>query len=184
MTDGQGGTLGTSCSLTHPRVVFWVGAAFIIILAVSSICSHSIVRSSHHQTLSKQHRSRDCFIPSPTSSHDDDSAMDVPFTSSDGPSVHSAPRPPAKDMSHHINRITKNRQVNKMKEMYKYAAMPGMISYAGGEFIGTSNFSLLIARHPISCHFPIRDFIGRSSPLQPPASRPSTSPTQTEQGSH
>lgn len=46
-----------------------------------------------------------------------------------------APRvslPKAGDMSHHLNSITKRRQANKLKELYKYAAMPGMIPMAGG----------------------------------------------------
>jgi hypothetical protein len=47
--------------------------------------------------------------------------------------VRSTQLPPAKDMSHHLNRITKNRKVNALKEMYKYAAMEGMVSMAGGE---------------------------------------------------
>lgn len=41
--------------------------------------------------------------------------------------------PLAKDMSHHINRLTKNRQANSLKEMYKYASLPGMVSMAGGK---------------------------------------------------
>jgi len=41
--------------------------------------------------------------------------------------------PNAKDMSHHINRLTRNRQINSLKEMYKYALTPGMVSMAGGE---------------------------------------------------
>lgn len=43
--------------------------------------------------------------------------------------------PPAKDMAHHVNRITKNRKLNSLKEMYKYAQMEGMISMAGGEWV-------------------------------------------------
>ncbi|BEJ18212.1 hypothetical protein CspHIS471_0704890 [Cutaneotrichosporon sp. HIS471] len=46
-----------------------------------------------------------------------------------------APRtglPKARDMSHHLNSITKRRQANKLKELYKYAAIPGMIPMAGG----------------------------------------------------
>lgn len=43
--------------------------------------------------------------------------------------------PCAKDMSHHINRITKNRFLNSLKEMYQYASLPGMRSLAGGEYI-------------------------------------------------
>lgn len=41
--------------------------------------------------------------------------------------------PNARDMSHHLNSITKRRQANKLKELYRYAAMPGMIPMAGGE---------------------------------------------------
>lgn len=41
--------------------------------------------------------------------------------------------PNARDMSHHLNSITKRRQANKLKELYKYAAVPGMIPMAGGE---------------------------------------------------
>lgn len=54
------------------------------------------------------------------------------------PRTATAPRqaslPNARDMSHHLNDITKRRQANKLKELYKYAAMPGMIPMAGGEY--------------------------------------------------
>lgn len=46
-----------------------------------------------------------------------------------------APRaglPNARDMSHHLNSITKRREANKLKELYKYASIPGMIPMAGG----------------------------------------------------
>lgn len=40
--------------------------------------------------------------------------------------------PEAKDMWHHINRVTRNREASSLKEMYKYARVEGMISMAGG----------------------------------------------------
>ncbi|WVQ78293.1 hypothetical protein IAT38_000378 [Cryptococcus sp. DSM 104549] len=40
--------------------------------------------------------------------------------------------PKAKDMTHHLNRITKNRQPSALKELYKYMTVPGMITMAGG----------------------------------------------------
>ncbi|KAL1409695.1 hypothetical protein Q8F55_003691 [Vanrija albida] len=49
--------------------------------------------------------------------------------------AHEAPvgsLPKAKDLTHHLNAITKRRVANKLKEMYKYSGVPGMVSLAGG----------------------------------------------------
>lgn len=46
----------------------------------------------------------------------------------------SAGLPNAKDMSHHINRVTRNRQASSLKELYKYMSIPGMVLCAGGGF--------------------------------------------------
>ncbi|WWD15932.1 hypothetical protein CI109_100356 [Kwoniella shandongensis] len=40
--------------------------------------------------------------------------------------------PMAKDLSHHLNRLTRNRQASSLKELYKYMSYPGMITMAGG----------------------------------------------------
>lgn len=59
----------------------------------------------------------------------------VPPVAALGSQACDAHLPLAKDMSHHINRITKNRFLNSLKEMYQYASVPGMVSMAGGELI-------------------------------------------------
>ncbi|KAK4686627.1 hypothetical protein P7C73_g3499, partial [Tremellales sp. Uapishka_1] len=40
--------------------------------------------------------------------------------------------PIAKDMSHHLNTISRNRQLSSLKSMYQYMNIPGMITMAGG----------------------------------------------------
>ncbi|CAK9782287.1 PLP-dependent transferase [Cutaneotrichosporon oleaginosum] len=54
----------------------------------------------------------------------------IPFVAA--PPAPRAGLPNARDMSHHLNSITKRRQANKLKELYKYAALPGMVPMAGG----------------------------------------------------
>ncbi|WWC89986.1 uncharacterized protein L201_004916 [Kwoniella dendrophila CBS 6074] len=44
----------------------------------------------------------------------------------------SASLPQAKDLSHHFNQTTKNREASTLKELYRYAGVPGMITMAGG----------------------------------------------------
>ncbi|EKD02611.1 hypothetical protein A1Q2_03037 [Trichosporon asahii var. asahii CBS 8904] len=56
----------------------------------------------------------------------------VPLTDSSGFEGRSASLPKAKDMSHHINQITKNRSPMALKELYRYASQPGMQAFAGG----------------------------------------------------
>jgi hypothetical protein len=41
--------------------------------------------------------------------------------------------PHAIDLSHHLNELAKHRQASSLKQLYKYAAVPGMITMAGGE---------------------------------------------------
>lgn len=41
-------------------------------------------------------------------------------------------RPAPKDLSHHLSRVTKNRQASSMKQFYKYFAIPGIGQLAGG----------------------------------------------------
>ncbi|ODN83143.1 hypothetical protein L202_01343 [Cryptococcus amylolentus CBS 6039] len=40
--------------------------------------------------------------------------------------------PDAQDMTRHLNRLAKHREANALKELYKYMAVPGMITMAGG----------------------------------------------------
>ena len=39
---------------------------------------------------------------------------------------------PPLDLSHHLSRVTKNRQPSKIKDFYKYFAIPGIGNLAGG----------------------------------------------------
>jgi hypothetical protein len=41
---------------------------------------------------------------------------------------------PPLDLSHHFSRTTKNRLPSKVKDFYKYFAIPGIGNLAGGEF--------------------------------------------------
>ncbi|KAK5120816.1 hypothetical protein LTR85_005883 [Meristemomyces frigidus] len=41
-------------------------------------------------------------------------------------------RPAPKDLSHHLSRVTKNRQASSMKQFYKYFSIPGIGQLAGG----------------------------------------------------
>jgi aromatic amino acid aminotransferase I len=45
---------------------------------------------------------------------------------------HSASLPNAIDLSHHLSTLSKNRQTSALKDLYRYAARPGMIALAGG----------------------------------------------------
>jgi hypothetical protein len=39
---------------------------------------------------------------------------------------------PPMDLSHHISRVTRNRVASKIKDFYKYFAIPGIGNLAGG----------------------------------------------------
>lgn len=45
---------------------------------------------------------------------------------------HSASLPNAIDLSHHLSTLSRNRQPSALKDLYRYAARPGMIALAGG----------------------------------------------------
>jgi site-specific recombinase XerD len=42
-------------------------------------------------------------------------------------------KPAPKDMSHQYSRVTKNRVASKIKQFYKYFAIPGIGNLAGGK---------------------------------------------------
>ncbi|WVQ70021.1 uncharacterized protein L199_008245 [Kwoniella botswanensis] len=44
----------------------------------------------------------------------------------------SASLPKAKDFTHHLNQVSKNRAASSLKELYRYQGVPGMIVMAGG----------------------------------------------------
>jgi hypothetical protein len=44
-------------------------------------------------------------------------------------------KPAPKDMSHHYSRVTKNRVASKIKQFYKYFAIPGIGNLAGGKIM-------------------------------------------------
>jgi len=52
----------------------------------------------------------------------------------DQPRMINAELPMAKDMSHHLNYVARNRQTSSLKQLYKYMTTPGMITMAGGEY--------------------------------------------------
>jgi hypothetical protein len=47
-------------------------------------------------------------------------------------SVAAPPKP--KDFSHHYSIVTKNRAPSKIKAFYKFARIPGISNFSGGEF--------------------------------------------------
>jgi hypothetical protein len=57
--------------------------------------------------------------------------------------------PNAIDFSHHLNELSKHRATSSLKEMYKYASLPGMISMAGG-----MSFPCLTVRAPSVIVYP------------------------------
>lgn len=46
--------------------------------------------------------------------------------------VNTGPKPPL-DLSHHFSRVTVARQESKLKQFYKYFAIPGIGNLAGGK---------------------------------------------------
>lgn len=59
-----------------------------------------------------------------------DSAYAIPSQAQDR--LVAASLPKAIDLTHHLNRISKNREPSHLKELYKYQSVPGMITMAGG----------------------------------------------------
>lgn len=63
----------------------------------------------------------------------DAQGMPAKGSSPEPPRFVDANKPMAKDMSHHLNFVSKNRQPSSLKELYKYMNMPGMITLGGGQ---------------------------------------------------
>ena len=50
------------------------------------------------------------------------------------PSIYSKELAPPADLSHHYSRVTRKRVASKIKDFYKYFAIPGIGNLAGGVF--------------------------------------------------
>ncbi|ORX39894.1 pyridoxal phosphate-dependent transferase [Kockovaella imperatae] len=63
-----------------------------------------------------------------------DSAFAIPgdLVSSGMSFSQNEPLPKAKDMTHHLNTISRNRTTSSLKQLYKYMTTPGMITLGGG----------------------------------------------------
>lgn len=84
--------------------------------------------------------------------------------------------PLAKDMSHHLNLLSKSRQMSSLKELYKYATTPGMIPMGGGQWsFGMCSWSqkLIFKGIPSPEVFPFEELSAQilsvnHQPLNPP----------------
>lgn len=56
--------------------------------------------------------------------------MTIPSTNGNGAAL-----PLAVDLSHHLNSLSKARQPSPLKFLFKYAAIPNLLSFAGGELL-------------------------------------------------
>ncbi|WVW83022.1 hypothetical protein I302_105038 [Kwoniella bestiolae CBS 10118] len=95
----------------------------------------------------------------------------------------SASLPKAKDFTHHLNQVSKNRAASTLKELYRYQGVPGMIVMAGATILAHDAFPLDPPREPkkgkslFSWLFPNSSALPTSSFTIPKWAPQPTSPT-------